>query len=141
MSDTPPALPSKDLEHLKLLSLFHYIVGGLGVFFACFPLFHVFFGLMMMFKPEVVSGQGSPPPFIFGAFMVGLGLTLTLLGWATAICTIISGRMLAQRKRRMFSFVVAAILCVFMPLGTVLGVFTIIVLSRDSVRRLYGEAV
>jgi hypothetical protein len=33
----------------------------------------------------------------------------------------------------------AGFACLFMPFGTLLGVFTIIVLQRDSVRRLYGE--
>jgi hypothetical protein len=32
----------------------------------------------------------------------------------------------------------ACILCLFTPLGTILGVFTIIVLSRQSVKELYG---
>jgi len=35
--------------------------------------------------------------------------------------------------------VTASLLCMMVPFGTVLGVFTLIVLSRDSVRRLYGE--
>lgn len=59
------------------------------------------------------------------------------MGWAGAICTFISGRLLAKRRKRMFSFVMAALLCMFMPFGTVLGIFTIMVLSRESVQRLY----
>lgn len=53
------------------------------------------------------------------------------------MCTFISGRCLARRRNRLFSFVMAAFLCMFMPFGTVLGIFTIIVLSRESVKRLY----
>jgi hypothetical protein len=34
--------------------------------------------------------------------------------------------------------VIAALLCMFMPFGTVLGVFTIIVLVRDSVKALFN---
>lgn len=34
----------------------------------------------------------------------------------------------------------AAILCMFIPFGTILGVFTLIVLSRESVRQLYLRA-
>ena len=45
----------------------------------------------------------------------------------------------AKRRKRMFSYVMAAILCAFMPFGTVLGVFTLIVLGRESVRQLYLE--
>jgi hypothetical protein len=35
----------------------------------------------------------------------------------------------------------AGINCIFIPIGTVLGVFTIIVLTRDSVKELFGETV
>ena len=34
---------------------------------------------------------------------------------AAAICTFLSGRYLARREKRMFSFVMAAILCIFFP--------------------------
>lgn len=55
-----------------------------------------------------------------------------------AFSIILSGRFLQQRKHYWFSFVLACIACAFMPFGTVLGVFTIIVLSRDSVKAFYG---
>jgi hypothetical protein len=34
-------------------------------------------------------------------------------------------------------FVIACIECLFMPFGTILGVFTLIVLSRESVKKLF----
>jgi len=37
----------------------------------------------------------------------------------------------------MFSLIIAGINCVQFPFGTVLGVFTFVVLLRDSVRELY----
>ena len=40
--------------------------------------------------------------------------------------------------RQTFCVVVAAISCCFTPLGTVLGVFTLIVLFRPSVKALFG---
>lgn len=131
---------NNDEEHLKLLALFHYVVGGIGAVFACFPLIHVGLGLAMLFEPKMLGGaNGSGPPAFAGIFFILMGGFFVLLGWAIAICTVISGRFLARRKHRVFSFVIAAILCLFIPFGTVLGVFTIIVLSRDSVRALYGE--
>jgi hypothetical protein len=36
-----------------------------------------------------------------------------------------------------FSFILACIECLSMPFGTILGVFTIIILSKDSVKALY----
>jgi len=41
----------------------------------------------------------------------------------------------------MFCLIVAGIICIFMPLGTILGVFTIIVLVRPSVKAMFeGQA-
>ena len=39
-----------------------------------------------------------------------------------------------------FVFVVACCECLFMPFGTVLGVFTIVLLSRDSVKNAFNAA-
>jgi len=39
--------------------------------------------------------------------------------------------------RYWFAFVMACIECLFIPFGTILGVFTIIVLSRESVKTLF----
>jgi len=57
-----------------------------------------------------------------------------------AICILIARRALAKRTRYWFVFVVACIECLFMPFGTVLGVFTLIVLSRESVKKLFAPA-
>lgn len=136
-SDTQRA---KDIEHLNLLAVFHYVVAGVGALFACFPLIHVAMGLLIFFHPGMGSGgRNDIPPHWFGLIFVIFGGFFVLVGWTAAICTFISGRCLAKRRKRMFSYVMAAILCAFMPFGTVLGVFTLIVLGRESVRQLYLE--
>jgi hypothetical protein len=142
-SNVPPVVRSKDEEHLRLLAVFHYIVAGIGALFACIPLLHVAMGVMMLMTPEVFDSgkQGAPQfPAFFGIFIIVFAGMFVLTGWAAAICTFISGLYLAKRRRRMFSFVMAALLCMFMPFGTVLGIFTIIVLSKESVQRLYEDA-
>ncbi|WP_044891712.1 hypothetical protein [Opitutus terrae] len=133
---------SKDEEHLRLLAVFHYVVAGIGAVFACFPLIHVAIGVMMVTSSGFMgeAAKGTPPPPGFGYLFIAIGGTLVLIGWAAALCTFLSGRFLARRQHRMFSFVMGAILCAFMPFGTVLGIFTIIVLSRESVQRLYAAA-
>jgi MFS family permease len=81
-----------------------------------------------------------PAPAFIGYFFVGLASGLILLGWTAAICTAISGRCIQKRTKWRFGFVVGAILCAFMPFGTVLGVFTLILLNKDSVKELYVKA-
>ena len=126
---------NQDLEHLKLLSIFHYVVAGLVGLFACFPLIHFFVGLGM------VTGAFDDAPSetrLFGvAMMVFAGLFI-LSGWAMAGAVLYAGRNLATHTRYTYCLVVAGIECIFMPFGTVLGVFTIIVLMRESVKELFN---
>jgi hypothetical protein len=78
-----------------------------------------------------------PPEFLGWIFAV-LGSLFFLIGIAMAICILIAGRSLALRKRYSFPFVMACIECLLIPFGTILGVFTIVVLSRESVLGLFA---
>ncbi|MHC4489391.1 MAG: hypothetical protein ACYSW7_09510, partial [Planctomycetota bacterium] len=78
----------------------------------------------------------NAPAFI-GLLFVLMAMLFITAGWTLAICIVIAGRCLSKRKRYMFCLVIAAITCTFMPFGTVLGVFTIIVLMRPSVKELF----
>ncbi len=128
-----------DQGHLKLLSLFYYISGGLTAFFACIPLLYVFLGLMIVFGSEqfASSKSGGPPEFI-GWFFVLIGGTIVILGWLFAIAKIYAGRCISKRKNRIFCLIIAGLSCLVIPYGTVLGVFTFIVLMRDSVKLLFA---
>jgi hypothetical protein len=133
---------NQDLEHLRLLSIFHYIMGGIMAFFASIPLIHVAVGIFFMlaprFLPHSANHADSLPPAFLGLFFVIFGSLFMLLGWTLALLTILSGRNLARRTRPTFCFVVACLLCLWIPFGTVLGVFTIIVLNRESVKSLFA---
>jgi hypothetical protein len=53
---------------------------------------------------------------------------------------LIAGRCLSRRKCYSFALVIACIECLFIPFGTILGVFTIVALSRASVKGLFSTA-
>ncbi|MFT3831668.1 MAG: hypothetical protein QM691_18385 [Opitutaceae bacterium] len=128
----------QDQEHLRLLTIFHYVVAGLAALFACFPLFHLALGLFFILAPTSLAGSGQPPPPAFlGWIFVVFASCFILAGWAFAACVIYAGRCLARRRRLLFCQVMAGIACIFMPFGTVLGVFTLIVLMRPSVKPLF----
>ena len=135
---------NQDLEHLRLLSIFHYILGGIMACFACIPLIHVAMGLFLMFAPAIMESHShnpaaNAPPAFLGLFFVILGGLFVLTGWTIAALTIFAGRNLARRRSHTFCFVVACILCLWIPFGTVLGVFTIIVLNRPTVKPLFDN--
>ena len=127
---------NQDEAHLRLLSIFHYVVGGMAALFACFPIIHLIVGIALIASQESSGRGGGPPPFIGWLFAVVAGVFI-LGGWALAVCLICAGRFLAKRRHYLFCFVIACVSCLFMPFGTVLGVFTIIVLMRPSVKELF----
>jgi hypothetical protein len=128
---------TQDEEQLRLLSIFHYVVAGLAGLFALFPILHLVVGLMFIFAPHKFAGNGEPPPSWFGWVFVIFAVLLMTFGWTLAGFVFTAGRFLARRKRYMFCLVVAGVECMFMPFGTVLGVFTITVLMRESVKQLF----
>lgn len=126
-----------DVEHLKLLSIFHYVVAGMAALFACFPLFHLGLGLFMLLAPQQFGPANSQPPIFVGLFFVGFAAFLIALGWGFALLVFLAGRFIALRRHYTFCFVVACIECIFMPFGTALGVFAILVLNRPSVKQVF----
>ncbi|KAB2969398.1 MAG: hypothetical protein F9K18_01395 [Thermoanaerobaculia bacterium] len=129
---------SDDDRHLQLLSIFHYVVAGLLGLFSLFPLLHLSMGVAMI-SGQFGAGTGAPMDHMLGWFFVLLAGGFMLAGLALATCVLLAGHFLEQRRRYDFCLVAAGAACVFSPFGTVLGVFTIIVLMRDSVRAQFGR--
>lgn len=136
--DDEGAVIDQDSQHLKLLAIFHYVVGGLGGLFSLIPLIHVIMGIAMLMPVAGFSDQsGNPPPPFLGWIFIGLGGLFIMIGLAFSIAVALSGRFIMQRTRYLYSFVLACVECMFVPFGTILGVFSIIVLSRPSVKEQY----
>ncbi len=169
----------QDESHLHMLSIFHYVLGGLcilGLFFIIlhFVIMTSVFGIVSKMPPPsptatpptVVEMTGeaetvveteelstspapvAPTPSTAPAHFPGLpkeamAIMITfyaifgLLACAMAAANFMSARYIKKRKNKTFSIVVAAINCLQMPFGTILGVFTIIVLMRPSVQSGY----
>ena len=124
-----------DQTHLRLLSIFHYVYGGFAFLGICFVVGHYF---LMRFVMTQASASGTQQAEVvelqqmFGFFIVFyilIGIFCLLLG----IGNILSGRFLGNRRHRIFIMVVSGFNCLNMPLGTILGIFTFIVLLRPSV--------
>ncbi len=136
----PGQTPIQDLEHLKLLSIFHYVVAAMTALFSCFWLIYVVFGFVFLLMPTTgPPGQGPPPAEakIIGLVIIIIFGAIVLFGWAAAVCVFLAGRFLAAQTHYIFCMIVAGVECLFMPFGTVLGIFTIIVLVRPTVKTLF----
>jgi hypothetical protein len=131
----------QDKQHLKLLSIFHYVVGGLAALFACFPIIHLILGISMLTGNFFGQSLPTDEPFPFNLMAIMftvIPLFMIMVGWAYAIAMIFAGTYLAKNQHYLFCMVMAALSCTFSPFGTALGVFTIIVLARPSVKELFN---
>jgi hypothetical protein len=140
----PPLLRDQrkiDANHLDVLSIFHFVGAGLAVVGMLFLIVHFIVFRTFLSNPKMWENQKqAPPPPEFMAMLKWFYLIFALLLIASAVLNLLSGFFIRARKHRTFSIVVSAINCIHIPLGTALGVFTVIVLMRDSVRELYENA-
>ena len=143
MTNLPPLMRDQrkvDAEHLKLLAVFHFVIAGLAVLGLGFLFLHWFFMHSLFNNPTVWENSKQPPPpkeffAIFKWFYVIMGLLIAGGGLAN----LVSGLCILRRRARVFSLVVAGFSCLAFPFGTALGVFTLVVLLRDSVVEAYRQ--
>jgi hypothetical protein len=136
-SQIPPGPRTQDDEHLWLLTLFHYVVGGMAALIALFPIFHLGLGIFFIVAGNKLPGNGQAPPAFVGWLFVIFAAIFILIGWTFAALVILNGRFLARRKNYTFCLVMGAVESLFMPFGTILSVFTLIVLLRPSVKEMF----
>jgi len=128
---------NEDEQHLRLLSIFHYVVALISGLFACFPIFHFGVGVSMLIG-SITNPEEMGPMALFGLIFTVIAGSIMFFGWVFAICIALGGRYLTLKKNYMFCLVMGCIECIFTPFGTVLGVFTIIVLMRPTVKELFA---
>jgi hypothetical protein len=128
---------NQDLEHLKLLSIFHYIVGGLACFCGLLWILYIVSGFILIIASGSMASDDRMGASIGGVVAIVVGIFLFVLFEAFGILCIIAGRKYAKHEGYKFCFVLAIFTCLNFPLGTALGVFTIVVLNRPSVKALF----
>jgi hypothetical protein len=145
----PPA-PSPDNQHLKLLEIFHYVMVGLAAGGILFMFVHYMIMSTVFTNPHILEQlrksqeqQHQAMPFDPAQFIhafIWFYVFMWAWGLVSLVMNLVSGLAIHGRRWRMFSMIVAGFNCINLPFGTILGVFTLIVLVRPSVAALYNEA-
>ena len=135
----PPTAPVVEtteqlLQQIRLLSIFHYVVAGLAAMFALFPLIHLAVGIGLL---SGRLGGTDPDAALVGWLFVAISVAFIASGLVLAGFIAYAGRCLQQRRRHTLCLVVAGLECMLMPFGTVLGVFTLVVLMKPQVKPLF----
>lgn len=134
MTSTAASLEQKK-SYLDILAVFHYVNGGLAAVATLAAL--AFLGIGM----GAASNWGrhfEPEPTC--ALVAIMFLVLVVAG-GYAILNLLAGRAIQARKNRALILVTAAINCVNVPLGTLLGIFTFVLMVDPQVEWLfrYGD--
>ena len=72
-----------------------------------------------------------------GSMFVVFGILFSSVFMVFAAMKFYAGYCLSRRKNRVYCLVVAGISLIGFPFSTILGIFSLIVLLRDSVRELF----
>jgi hypothetical protein len=139
----------KDREHLNLLSIFYFITTGLYflgslflfLYFSFINSFIIEHDHIHQMSKAIFTGYSNsnklPMEFynIFALIFYFIGGLMIL----NAILNLLTGIYLRQRKHRIFCIIIGALNCLHVPVGTALGAFTIVILSRDSVKNIFDN--
>ena len=133
-----------DTSNLDLLATLHYVLAGIMGFFALMPIGHIAIGLAMVSNangvPLPADGTAGPPavfPMEFGWFFVIIGGMSMLMGLLMTGAAFLAARNLKRRRNLLLCQVFAGLECMMFPLGTALGVFSLITLSKPEVKELF----
>lgn len=126
---------SSTSQTLDLLAIFHYVLAALIYLKGAAALIFIGIGTIAVF------GVLSDQPHDMAVALVVLGLIFFLapmlflaLMWTAATLVLIAGRRIAKRTNLTYCQVVAGLECLCVPFGTILGVFTLIGLTRPEVK-------
>lgn len=132
----PHAAP-EDASHLKLLGVFYYVFAGLNALSVV--LIALYAAIITAVFANVPTRPGEPGPEVFAGLVVGVCVALVVLSAVCGVLQYMAGRRLREYRARGFCQIVAGLSCLSIPIGTVLGVFTFVVLNRPSVRALFQD--
>lgn len=131
----PQVMVDRDVEHLRLLGIFHFVVGGFNllvlVFFVLAPL---------LMGPSYYSTLGIPLPSGGLMAMQERLVAALIIGGLQTLIYGLNGWSLKNHHNRISCIIMSVIECVSIPIGLILGVSAILVLRRDTVKDLFERA-
>ena len=120
-----------------MLSILFYVYGGFQTLVGFVGGIYVFMGGLMLNEPAF-SGSRAPPGIeAMPWFFIAVGIFISIWLWALAALSFATARSLGQRRRHVLCIIGSALILLNMPLGTALGIFSLVVLLRPSVKAAF----
>jgi glucan phosphoethanolaminetransferase (alkaline phosphatase superfamily) len=130
----------KVARNLNTLAILQYVWAGF-TFFSAIVVFIIYFVIGAVFTSDNINFNGDEEiafKFIGGFFFI-ISIVVLLLLIISSVLKILCGIFMQKRKNRVFCIVIAALECFNIPLGTALGIFTIIELEKQEAKELFGK--
>ncbi len=122
-------MKSEDEEYLKLLGSAHRILGAITALVACFV-------LVLLIDIEYDAVRSGSTEGLFGLLL----LIPTVFLFSMAAAMFLVARSLVEVKNYAFIRSIGFLECVFLfPFGAILGVLTLVTISKESVRGLFNS--
>ena len=121
---------------LKALSVLQYVYAAFTALGACFGVLWIVIGGAMVVG-SATEGADAGTAAGAGIFMIVMAVVILVLCAAIAGLHILAARSLAQRRRHTLLVIVACLTMLSIPIGTALGIWMLIVISKPEVKATF----
>jgi hypothetical protein len=136
----PPALTPQDESNLNVLGILFFVYAGLvGIGALALSAFAVLPALLISGAASSPP-PGSPPPMLVGGIFAAIFGLVALFLAVKCVVMILAGRALGQRQHYVLVMIGACAALLNLPLGTALGICTILMLQKPAVKVAFGMA-
>jgi hypothetical protein len=128
-------------EYLRWLSWGYFVMGGMYVLGMCIPVVYFILGVALLSGVQSPPTAGPPPMVdrVIGWTLVVIALAAALLIPVTAVLQLLTGWKIRNARAYRLCLGTAIWTATLFPLGTVLGVLTLVVLQQPSAKRQFGR--
>lgn len=128
-----------DAEHLRLLRIGYMVSACVSSLMCLLGFFYVGMGAVVSAAIPARGTRGAPP-FSPLAFFAAFGAVFIVIGAALVVLNALTARAIGRRRGYVLCLVSAALSCLGVPYGTLLGIATFVVLGRPHVKAMFEGA-
>ena len=121
-------------KQLQVMSILQYVMAGLSALGAVFVVFYVVVGGVVLAGAGM---QGSASEAGVGVFMIVLAVIMLVACGLIASLHVLAGKSLVQRRRHTFLIVLACLSMLSIPIGTGIGIWMLMVLTKPEVKATF----
>ena len=127
-------------QMLDLISIFHYVLAALMYLKGAMAF--VLMGIGSIVTIGILADR--PADMEEGLVVVGLiffmvPMIFLTVSWTAATLVLFAGRRIAKRTNLTYCQIVAGLECLCVPFGTILGIFSLITLTKPEIKETFDK--